>query len=182
MSGVRPMRTVDAEAACAVSAEAGERFRAIAEPRIAACADDPPFTVDELSVYIDGGRAWVATDDERVVGFVVVDVVGGCAHIEEIDVDLRSGGRGHGSRLLDEVARWARSTGLEAVTLTTFRDVPWNAPWYARHGFRILPEAELNAELRQVRDRETEHGLPADLRVVMRLAVGAGPAIEEVAR
>lgn len=166
---MRPMRPEDAAAACAVSAEAGERFRTMAEPRIAACADDLPFTVDELSVYVDGGRAWVATEDEAVVGFAIVDVIGGCAHIEEVDVAPASGDRGHGSLLVDEVARWARTAGFDAVTLTTFRDVPWNAPWYVRRGFRVLPDAELTPELRQLRDKENEQGLPAELRVVMRL-------------
>jgi ribosomal protein S18 acetylase RimI-like enzyme len=165
------MRPEDAAAACAVSAEAGERFRTIAEPRIASCADDPPFTVGELNIYVDGGRAWVATQDDTVIGFAIVDIVDGRTHIEEIDVAPRASGRGHGSRLVDEVARWARSTGSDALTLTTFRDVPWNAPWYVRRGFRVLGEAELTPELRRLRDEENERGLPAELRVVMRLDV-----------
>jgi hypothetical protein len=54
------------------------------------------------------------------------------------------------------------------VTLTTFRDVPWNRPWYERLGFRVLGEDELGPELRARRDEEEHLGLPAALRVCMR--------------
>lgn len=167
-TSVRPMRLEDAAIASAISAEAGLRFRAIAEPRIAACADDPPFTVDELAHYVDNGRAWVATDDEAVVGFLIADLVDGAAHIEEVDVALAAGRRGHGSRLITHVARWASTARLSALTLTTFRDVPWNAPWYLRQGFRVLFDAELTPDLAARRARENAQGLPAELRVVMR--------------
>jgi GNAT superfamily N-acetyltransferase len=167
-SAVRPMHVDDAATAAAISLEAGRRFAAIPDPRIAACADDPPFTVDELAHYIDASRAWVATDDEAVVGLLLVDLVGGAAHIEEVDVALAAGRRGHGSRLVAHAAGWARTSGVPALTLTTFRDVPWNAPWYLRQGFRILSDAELTPQLVALRAREDAQGLPAELRVVMR--------------
>jgi GNAT superfamily N-acetyltransferase len=62
------------------------------------------------------------------------------------------------------------------VTLTTFQDVPWNAPWYSRRGFRVLRDHELTPGLRRRRSLEEAQGLPAELRVVMRfdLAGSAG--------
>jgi GNAT superfamily N-acetyltransferase len=162
------MTRADVPAASVVSGRAGERFRAVGEPRIAACADDPPFSPAELEPYVEAGRAWVAVERETVVGYLIVDIVDGCAHIEEVDVLPEAGGRGHGARLIEEMATWARSSGLGGVTLTTFRDVPWNAPWYARLGFRVLPDDELTRGLRRLISREEEHGLPSDLRVVMR--------------
>lgn len=172
------MHLDDAPAASAVSALAGERFRTVDEPRIAACADDPPFTSEELHVYIDAGRAWVAIEDTTVVGFVVVDLVDGNAHIEEVDVLPAAGGRGHGTRLIDAVDAWARSMGLSALTLTTFRDVTWNGPWYSRRGFRSVSDSELTPALRELRERENARGLPAELRVVMRRDVGERLAIQ----
>jgi hypothetical protein len=62
----------------------------------------------------------------------------------------------------------AAGRGVPALTLTTFRDVPWNAPYYARIGFRVLVEAELTQGLRGIRDAEAAHGLDRWPRVCMR--------------
>ena len=55
-----------------------------------------------------------------------------------------------------------------AVTLTTFRDVPWNAPFYTRLGFAMLDELTLPAGLAAKREQETRHGLPPETRCAMR--------------
>ena len=60
------------------------------------------------------------------------------------------------------------ATGVPALTLTTFTDVPWNAPYYVRCGFRILADAQLTPGLRAIRDREAAHGLDRWPRVCMR--------------
>ena len=151
-----------------VEMAAGELFRSISEPRIARCADDEPFTIEELTSFIEREHSWVATDGGAVVGFVAVEVLEGCAHVEEIAVAPEFGRRRHGAALLHEVERWASSAGLAALTLTTFRDVAWNAPWYERLGFRVLGEDEWTPGLSAVREAEDAHGLPAELRVVMR--------------
>jgi GNAT superfamily N-acetyltransferase len=165
------MRVGDAAIASRISADAGLRFADIAEPRIAACTNDAAFSVDELRTYVSADRAWVATEDDVVVGFVIVDILDEVPHIEEVDVAVHAGGRGHGTRLLEAVLEWASERGASAVTLTTFRDVPWNRPWYERHGFRVLSEQEITPELAARRMSEDEEGLPADLRVVMRRAL-----------
>ena len=169
---VRPMGTPDAGAVRAIGAAADERFRVIDDPRIAACADHPPITIEELIAHIDTGRAWVATQDGILVGFVVVDILDGGAHIEDLAVAPPAERRGHGARLLEMASRWAPIAGLAGVTLTTFRDVPWNAPWYERRGFRVIDPDEITPQLRGRRDEEDARGLPADLRVVMRRDLG----------
>jgi ribosomal protein S18 acetylase RimI-like enzyme len=167
-ASVRDMAHDDVGAVHDVELAAGARFRSVPDPRIARCADDEPFTEDEVTAYVRAGRAWVAVVDDAVVGFVLVDVVDGCAHVEEIAVVPEHGGRGIGAALIEHVATWATSQRLRAITLTTFRDVAWNRPWYERLGFRVLREHELSPDLRSLRDTEDAHGLPAELRVVMR--------------
>jgi ribosomal protein S18 acetylase RimI-like enzyme len=167
VSSVRPMTVRDLRAVRDVELSAGERFRALDDPRVARCADDESFSEAELAPYIRDGRAWVAVDGVAVVGFVVVDVLDGSAHVEEIAVATEYGRRGHGTALLDAVERWASAAGLARLTLTTFRDVPWNGPWYRTLGFRELDEEEWTDDLRQRRDVEDVRGLPADLRIVM---------------
>jgi hypothetical protein len=49
--------------------------------------------------------------------------------------------------MLEQVIESARQAAYPAVTLTTFRDVPWNAPFYTRLGFSMLSELRLPAGL-----------------------------------
>jgi GNAT superfamily N-acetyltransferase len=115
------------------------------------------------------GRLWVALAGDTPVGFALVEVLApGVAHLEEIDVHPDHGRRGLGSRLVAAVCEWAASSGYAEVTLTTFRDVPWNMPFYARLGFEEIPAGELSAHLLAVVDAETRRGLDPMRRVVMR--------------
>jgi predicted N-acetyltransferase YhbS len=75
--------------------------------------------------------------------------------------------RGIGRALIDHAAAWAVSQGLRALTLTTFADVPWNAPYYRRIGFRDLPDAAIGPGLREVVQREAAHGLYRWPRIAM---------------
>jgi len=57
---------------------------------------------------------------------------------------------------------------MPALTLTTFAQVPWNAPYYARCGFRILGDAEVTPGLRAIRRQEAEMSMDRWPRVCMR--------------
>src|SRR5688572_16235505 len=110
------MRHEDVEAVQAVELAAGELFRSDPDPRIAACADHGPMPAEELADLVEDGRGWVATSTRApagdVVGFLVVRVVDGCAHVEEVAVDPEHGRRGHATRLLETAVEWARENGL----------------------------------------------------------------------
>jgi hypothetical protein len=54
------------------------------------------------------------------------------------------------------------------VTLTTFRAVPWNMPFYARLGFEEIPSGELTPALRSVINDEVRRGLDPRRRLAMR--------------
>lgn len=164
---VRPARPDDVEAMQHIGVAAGRRFADVDDPRIAACADDDPLDDERLLAWIDGGQAWVTVVNGAPVGFVVVDLVDGNAHVEEVAVDPRFEGAGHGSALLDTVVSWAADSGRRAVTLTTFADVAWNRPWYERRGFRVLEPTHAGPELTARVQHEEAEGLPADLRVCM---------------
>lgn len=115
------------------------------------------------------GHLWVALADDVPVGFAHVTVLEpGIAHLEEIDVHPEHGRRGLGRRLVITVCRWAAANGYSWVTLTTFRAVPWNMPFYARLGFEEIPQEELNPALLSVIDDETRRGLDPRGRVAMR--------------
>jgi GNAT superfamily N-acetyltransferase len=75
---------------------------------------------------------------------------------------------GLGRALLDHAAEPAAAAGVSALTLTTFADVPWNAPYYVRCGFRVLEDREVTAGLRAIRQREASFGMDRWPRVCVR--------------
>jgi GNAT superfamily N-acetyltransferase len=166
MVRVRPSLRAESPTLREIETFAGEAFRSIGMDAI---ADTEPMSVEVLDAYAISGRSWVAVDEtDRPVAYVVVDVVDGNAHIEQISVLPDNQGRGVGKDLLDTVRSWAIEAGCPAITLTTFIHVPWNYPLYEHLGFVVLPEEELGPELRAVREHEAQMGLdPAD-RVCMR--------------
>ena len=124
---------------------------------------------EELESARQLGRLWVALAGDTPVGFARVDVrESGAAHLEEIDVLPAHGRRGLGTRLVTTVCSWAASQGFHAVTLTTFRDVPWNMPFYAGLGFEVIPRHQLTPALLSVVTAETRRGLDPFRRVAMR--------------
>jgi GNAT superfamily N-acetyltransferase len=115
------------------------------------------------------GRLWVVLAREIPIGFAHVEVLGPRGvHLKEIDVHPDHGRRGLGTRLVVTVCEWAARSGYPEVTLTTFRDVPWNMPFYAGLGFEVVPTSELSAELVRVVADEMRRGLDPARRVAMR--------------
>jgi GNAT superfamily N-acetyltransferase len=116
-----------------------------------------------------GGQLWVALVDDAPIGFAHVTILEPrIAHLEEIDVHPEHGGRGVGSGLVATVCQWAEASGYAFLTLTTFRDVVWNMPFYERLGFQEIPSDALSPALRLVIEDETRRGLDPSRRVAMR--------------
>lgn len=115
------------------------------------------------------GHLWVAlAPTGECVGFALVERSGERLHLAELDALPEHGGRGVGRALVGAIERWASENGVEELTLTTYREVPWNAPFYMRLGFAIIEPAELDADLSARRAVETERGLDSMPRVAMR--------------
>jgi GNAT superfamily N-acetyltransferase len=111
----------------AIELAAGRAFAAVGMPEIA--ADQPP-GVDELEEFLAAGRAWVAADDDgEPVAYLLAAVVDDGLHVEQVSVRPDHAGRRIGAALIEHLAGVARAEGRSALTLTTFRDVPWNAPY-----------------------------------------------------
>ena len=146
---------------------AGERFRTVGLDEI---ADDDPPPAGLLTQAVAEQRLWVAECDDQVVGYALGMDVGHQPHLEQVSVLPEYGGRNIGALLVAAVAGWARGLG-DSLTLSTFRDLAWNAPWYERLGFVTLAEDELTAPLLEVRDEEVANGVDMAPRVFMRLAL-----------
>jgi GNAT superfamily N-acetyltransferase len=129
---------------------------------------DEVSTVDELEDARRQGHLWIAqSPGGEVVGFALIVILDRTAHLDELDVLPEYGRKGIGGRLVATVRDWARDAGYPAITLSTFRDVPWNRPFYERHGFRVVDPQHLGPEHGALVASEQARGLRIDLRVVM---------------
>jgi GNAT superfamily N-acetyltransferase len=151
----------------AIERAAAERFRGWNVPD-AIMREATPSSIFEAARA--GGLLWVALDrGGNPVGFAYVESTPRRVHLKELDVHPDHGRRGIGTALLRAVERWAIASERSEITLTTFRDVPWNAPFYEALGFELVAPADLDAELKERLDAEAERGLDPARRVAMRL-------------
>lgn len=139
-----------------------------------AIADGEPAPPEALSAYERAGRAWVSADDrDPPTAFLLLDVVDRAAHIEQVSVHPAFARQGVGAALIEAAARWAQQKAFDAMTLMTFRDVPWNRPYYERLGFRVVDDAQLTEGLRALQANEPVLGLNRWPRVAMRRPIDA---------
>jgi GNAT superfamily N-acetyltransferase len=156
----------------AIEDEAGKLFDGLG---VIDEALDSSFPLDTLTKLVELRQVWVAClDDDCPVGLAIASARDGVAYVEELDVVPAHGRRGLGSRLLEEVYAWGAARGYAAVTLSTFRDVPWNGPFYRKRGFRELQPAEWSPGMKAISDDEAKRGLRVDLRVFMRRELQSG--------
>jgi GNAT superfamily N-acetyltransferase len=133
-------------------------------------------SLEQLREYQRHGGVWVAaTAEGGIAAFVLCKEVDGAAYIAELDVHPAHARQGLGRALFEVLKRHARERGYRAMLLTTFRDVPWNAPNYERWGFRIMRDEEVGPGLRVIREHETRMGLPEASRVCMVLPLETAP-------
>ncbi len=159
--------TAEHDAAClpAIERAAGQRFRDY--PDLAWLADGDVISAEQHLDYAEQGLSWLALANGLPVGFILTEAHASSLFIVELSVHLNWQGQGIGRQLIACAADHARRMGLTSLTLTTFRDVPWNAPFYARLGFEFV--TALTPELRQKREEEAAHGFAFETRCAMRL-------------
>ena len=149
-----------------VERAAAQSFRSVG---LAYLATWEPMPLAGLQAYQREERLWSVTDgSDQPVGFAALRIIDGCAHLHELNIHPVHGRQGLGRWVVHHICDWASAQGYPAVTLSTFRTVPWNAPFYARLGFRILSNDELSPGLQTLRVEEARYGLPIAQRVCMR--------------
>ncbi|WP_412542501.1 GNAT family N-acetyltransferase [Longispora sp. K20-0274] len=150
MQQIRRARPDEWEMLAAVAAAADTLFDTVGIRPLPPSAGAPAFAA---------AHAVLACGDPPV-GFAMLEVVDGSAFLDQLSVHPDHTRQGLGAALLEAACAWAAAEGFAAITLTTFADVPWNGPFYTRHGFAPVT-GELPAGLRRIRDREIAIGLDA---------------------
>lgn len=113
----------------------------------------------------------MAEVDCQVVGFVCAELAVKDLHVWLLAVQREWQAKGVGRKLMGTVMDYARRNGYKSVTLTTFREVPWNDTFYRSLGFAVLDQENIDSRLKQILDEEVEHGIPGDLRCAMQLLI-----------
>lgn len=150
---------------------AGQAFIATDFPTIAGY---DPTHGDDLRDAIIEGCLFVAVDiADRPVGFLLCSELDDGLYVQELNVHPDHAGHRLAVPLLAAADVLARRLDLPVLTLTTFRDVPWNAPYYARLGFIVIPTHRLGADMRIVIARQQANGLDTASRVAMQRDVAA---------
>ncbi|NUU66244.1 GNAT family N-acetyltransferase [Enterobacteriaceae bacterium BIT-l23] len=163
---IRPTRPDDAPHLPAIERAAGQAFLALEAFRW--IADDAVLSTQAHLALIRSGHCLVAVEKhDRPIGFLAAGVRHGRLHIHEFAVHHDWQGKGVGSTLLNHLAADARKKGLRQLSLTTFREVPWNRPFYERQGFRVLTPPELPDDLQHLMAQEARHGLEPARRCAM---------------
>jgi GNAT superfamily N-acetyltransferase len=161
---IRSARAEHISALSAIELAAAQLLRGYAPESVLAETTDERSFADAAR----NGRLWVASTGNTPVGFAMVKMLADdLPHLEEIDVHPSHGRRGVGTALVREVCEWATLCGHVMLTLTTFRAVAWNLPFYARLGFEEIPRETLRPELAAVVSEEADRGLDPVRRVVM---------------
>ncbi len=131
-------------------------------------AVEPPATPPQFAARLRGRRLLLATDSlDEPIGFALTERLGRTEWLCELSVHPAHGRRGVGAALVEAVAKAARERGCDQIGLSTFRTVPFNAPFYASHGFVELPPETAGPVLaRRFRD-EVPPGIDPNERLMM---------------
>lgn len=156
---------------------AAEMFRDI---DMEAIADDAPIAESRLAQAVEDRLLWVATEFGTVRAYLLAEPLADSLYIEQVTVHPEAAHRGIGARLIESVAADERAVELGKLSLISFENVPWNAPYYERLGFLDLAESEWPAGLHEKVEEEKARGLHSWPRVVMTREV-AVPATEVAA-
>ncbi|KLN46259.1 GNAT family acetyltransferase [Providencia rettgeri] len=149
MAHIRLAIPTDAKHLPAVEASAGQAFTSIEKYKWLAEGDGQ--TQQDHLEFIAEQLEWVAVNDSgEPIGFINAENHHDSLHICEVSVSQQWQGRGLGKKLIKQVLGAALARNITVVTLTTCRDVPWNAPYYQRLGFKILEDNELTTELQAI--------------------------------
>lgn len=151
---------------------AAEAFRRIGMDAI---ADDAPIADSILMQAVQDQRLWVAVEYGVLKAYLLGDFLPHSLHIDQVTVHPDASRRGLGALMIESVSADPRSKERGFITLTSFANVPWNAPYYERIGFLDIAESDWPEGVSEKVAEEQQHGLAAWPRVVMQREIPAEP-------
>lgn len=166
---IRPARPEDIPALQDIERAAAELFRPLGLLTLSDHGAGVQSDADHARAIANGLSLVLECDGARA-GFVMGEPRGPDIYLQEIDVHPDFQRRGLGALLLSAFIDAARTRGATTIILSTFRHVPWNAPFYAKHGFTEIPHTDYHPWMRAIEDQQAEI-LDVTLRLFMRRAL-----------
>ena len=165
MALIRDATTEDVRVLAPIERTADTMFAAVGHPEFVGAGT----ISDEYAIRaVAEGRIRVAAVDGLVVGWLLVSRLDGELFLSQLSVDPAHGRRGIGTALLRDCIERATSAGEPSILLDTQADVAWNAPWYVRHGFEVVPADQWTAGLSARATAQQAEGFDWATRVFMR--------------
>lgn len=128
-----------------------------------------PCPVSYYHALPEDAVVFVATGEAGgILGFAAGRIADGCGYLLEVSVLPAFARQGLGGKLVERVALHYAAQGCAYLNLTTFRDVPFNRPFYEKLGFAVFEPDEGCPELQDIRRRERESMIETHPRVAMR--------------
>lgn len=123
---IRLAHTEDVKSLAAIERAADAVFHG---EGMATVADGETMPINDLLRYQRAGRAWVDIDESnRPIAYLLLDVIDGSAHIEQVSVHPAHAGQGKARQLIEAAAEWAIQQGYVMLTLTTSLTSPGTRP------------------------------------------------------
>lgn len=167
---IREAEATDAPLLPAVERSAAQTFLQLPGYEWLATGDTQ--SMEEHLSYIKRGAEWVAVNAANLpIAFLNGSLAERIFHIHEVSVESSHQGKGIGRGLISTAKQWAIASGCSSITLTTFRNVPWNELFYRSLGFRTLDTSELTASLEAAMKNEADVGLSIKDRCAMSLSL-----------
>ena len=163
-------RRADAHAISQIELNAGVLFKTVGLNDLSGDVTDAAFV---RSIIRTDGALVAVTEQDVAIGFALSFLLDGALHLHEMSVDPGHGRKGLGGRLLEGIDDLANAKGCRHTTLSTFKDVPWNAPFYQRHGYTFVDPHDWTPGFFLLREHEEMAGLPVDRRCFMSKTVSS---------
>ncbi len=136
-------------------------------PELADIPTIPPRPAAGYEKMIGQRHCLTVIAEEQIVGFAATSPVKRELHLHQISVARAFQQQRIGSTLMRAVQIDARNAGHRAITLQTFRSPPWNAPFFAQHGFVEIDDLAAYPRLAAGMDAAVAAGLARDDRCAM---------------
>lgn len=163
---IRPARPNELEQLARIEHEADRVFAVVGFDVL---SDAPPPAGAQYAKAQSEGRILVAElVSGTLAGFVRTEFVDEMPHLEQVSVLPEHARCGIGRALIAAAEEWAAQRGHPRMTLTTYREVPWNGPYYQRLGWEVLQDEDLGPQMRSIRGYERESGLEVQPRQAMK--------------